>query len=373
MPFLKYKYCVANKVHEVKTFRIPKNENAPEHLVMDNKPTVYILQNQTLEDLLKLCSLPVIDPMVIATIFVKFWPETFELNEAWSSFGLPLYQQEEEKKVTHLEDLFEVKLRESDNIEGLPGVSPSIEEVLFLSCMQFRLCNYIGGEYKDYANELRTRMTNLGKNPPYKIQGFTSIHRYDGITEDENLQTIIAGVDMYLMKNVNSRYKLLRMGTISMRLKDMGAWSSLKSMYSYVGDDSRTQDIVFRWLFSASVGAELQGLIEPTQETDKLDSYYPYARAMNLIPSSYASVANNPNMHLIVHIIGTLRGNMRSGNARHVIGANEGSARKLGMWIATGLDCNNDAFMWYRNNNTHEDMERWEATRQDQTNKNIKL
>lgn len=282
MPFLKYKYCVANKVHEVKTFRIPKNENAPEHLVMDKKPTVYILQNQTLEDLLKLCSLTVIDPMVIATIFVKFWPETFELNEAWSSFGLPLYQQEEEKKVTHLEDLFEVKLRESDNIEGLPGVSPSIEEVLFLSCMQFRLCNYIGGEYKDYTNELRTRMTNLGKNPPYKIQGFTSIHRYDGITEDENLQTIIAGVDMYLMKNVNSRYKLLRMGTISMRLKDMGAWSSLKSMYSYVGDDSRTQDIVFRWLFSASVGAELQGLIEPTQETDKLDSYYPYARAITL-------------------------------------------------------------------------------------------
>lgn len=153
------------------------------------------------------------------------------------------------------------------------------------------------------------------------------------------------------------------MGTISMRLKDMGAWSSLRSMYSYVGDDARTQDTVFRWLFSAGVGAELQGLIEPTQETDKIDSYYPYARAMNLIPSSYASVANNPNLHLIVHIIGTLRGNSRSGNARHVPGAKEGSARKLGLWISMGLDMADDAYMWYRNAETLDSMSSWEESR----------
>lgn len=335
MPVINYKYCVEDKRPENKTFRVPKNENAPEHLKMTGKPVVYILKDHSLADLLRFCSLSVIDPLVISTIFVQFWPESFELDEGWSSFGLKLYKQAGEKRVATLSDLFEVRFRESDQIEGTAGGSPSLEEVLFLSCMQFRLCNYVGGEYKDYKNELRTRMTNLGKNPPFKIQGFTSIHRYEGITEDENLQTIIAGVDMYLMKNPNSQFKLLRMGTISMRLKDMGAWSSLKSMYSYVGDDSRTQDIVFRWLFSAGVGAELQGLIEPTQETDQLDSYYPYARAMSLISSSYASVANNPNMHLIVHIIGTIRGNMRSGNARHVTGANEGSARKLGMWIAT--------------------------------------
>ena len=71
---------------------------------------------------------------------------------------------------------------------------------------------------------------------------------------------------------------------------------------------------------------------------------------MNLIPSSYAAVSNNPNLHLIVHIIGTLRGNIRSGNARHVPGANEGSARKLGLWIAMGLDFSDDAYMWYRTN-----------------------
>lgn len=212
-------------------------------------------------------------------------------------------------------------------------------------------------------SELKTRMLSLGKSPPYKIQGFQNMHKYEGITEDENLQCIIAGVDMYLMKHQKSKYKLLRMGTIVMRLKDMGAWSALRSMYSYVGDDARTQDTIFRWLFSAGVGSELQGLIEPTQETDKLDSYYPYARAMNLIPSSYASVSNNPNLHLIVHIIGTLRGNMRSGNAKHVLGANEGSARKLGLWIAMGLDFSDDAHMRYRTDETNDQMEEWENTR----------
>ena len=134
---------------------------------------------------------------------------------------------------------------------------------------------------------------------------------------------------MFLMKHKKSVYKLLRVGTISLKLKDMGAWSALKSMYSYVGDDSRKTDTVFRWLFSSNIGKELRGLTEPGQETDLLDSYYPYARAMNLIPSSFAAVSHNPNLHLMVHIIGTLKGHNRSANARYVPGANEGSAKNF--------------------------------------------
>ena len=229
--------------------------------------------------------------------------------------------------------------------------------------MQFRLCNYVGGEYVDYVNELKTRMTNLGKSPPYKVAGLQNLHKYEGVTDDENLQTVIAGLDMYLMKFPKSTWKILRMGTMVMRLKDMGAWSAIKSMYSYVGDDARTEDTIFRWLFSAGIGKELQNLIEATQETDKIDSYYPYARSMNLIPSSYASVANNPNLHLIVHVIGTLKGNARSGNARHVTGAKEGSALRLALWITMGLDYAEDHFMWYQTTDTRPMMKDWENKR----------
>ena len=361
---LNYTYCRESKPDEAKGFNIPKNENAPQHLRMTTKPPVYVADQAELKDLLLQCAVPVIDPLVLATLFIRFWPEEFDPEADWTSFGQVINRTNPDgSRAVSLGDLFVIKLSPKPKVEGVPVDPPTLMEVFFLTCMKFRLANYVGGEYAEYVNELKTRMTNLGKSPPFKIGGLQNLYRYDGVTDDENLQTIIAGLDMYLMKFPKSSYKLLRMGTIVMRLKDMGAWSALKSMYSYVGDDAMKEDTIFRWLFSAGIGEELQNLIEDTQETDQADSYYPYARAMNLIPASFAAVSNNPNLHLIVHIVGTLKGNMRSGNARHVGGAKEGAALKIALWITMGLDYASDHYMWFRNKDTYPLMKQWEENR----------
>ena len=87
---------------------------------------------------------------------------------------------------------------------------------------------------------------------------------------------------------------------------------------------------------------------------------------MNLIPSSFAAVSHNPNLHLVVHIIGTLKGHNRSANARYVPGANEGSAKNLALWITLGLDQTDDAYMWYQTDTTRPQMKDWEDKRQEE-------
>jgi len=363
MPKFDFTYCRQDKDDVQKTFNIPKNENAPEHLDMKEKPIVYVIDKIKLEELLTLCAVPIIDPLVLSTMFIRFWPEVQKPDAEWDSFGIKITRRIQDRLEVTLGDLFQVKYVAPPTATGTPGTPPTLEEVFFLTCMQFRLCDYVGAEYGEYVNNLKTRMTNLGKSPPYKVDGLQNLRKYEGVTDNENLQTIIAGLDMYLMKFPKSTWKILRMGTIVMRLKDMGAWSAIKSMYSYVGDDAHVEDSIFRWLFSAGIGAELMNLIEGQKETDQLDSYYPYARSMNLIQASYASVSNNPNLHLVVHIIGTLKGNSRSGNARHVSGAKEGSALRLALWITMGLDYAEDHYMWYRSAETYPLMKEWEDKR----------
>lgn len=248
---------------------------------------------------MKLRSVNKINPLVLSTLFIEHFKEEICLENSWTSFGHRISREDGKHKVV-LEDLFEVHKDQVIKVKGAAGQIPNLNEVFFLTCMQFRLYNYTGLEYNDYIKELRTRMKNLGKNQPFNVNGLNNLLKYEGVTEDENLHRIIAGLDMFLMQANNSKFKLLRMGTVCMRLKDMGAWSAIRSMYSYAGDDARKHDAIFRWFFSEGVREELQNLIEETQETDKENSYYPYARSMNLIRSTFASVANNPNLHLIV-------------------------------------------------------------------------
>lgn len=109
MADLKYYYCVENKAPVDKIFKIPKNENAPEHLKMEDKPIVYIMKDAKLPDLLKYCAVPVIDPLVLSTIFIQFWPEEATSKELWTSFGLRIGREGNEEYQTSLRDLFDVR------------------------------------------------------------------------------------------------------------------------------------------------------------------------------------------------------------------------------------------------------------------------
>lgn len=205
MTTLQYLYCRENKNDEAKVFKLPKNENAARHLQMDKKPTVYVIPDQPLDELLQLCAVPVIDPLVLATIFIRHFPETFSCEDPWTSFNQPISRRVNDKNEVGLEDLFQVENTDNFKPEGTPGMYPTLHEVLFLTCMQFRLGNYVSGEYREYLSELKTKMTALGKNPPFKVNRLTNLVRYEEINKNENLQRVIAGVDMYLMRNSTSQ------------------------------------------------------------------------------------------------------------------------------------------------------------------------
>ena len=222
MPALDYIHCVENQPTEDRTISVPGNENAPEHLHLQHKPLVNVIKDISKEDLLKLCAVPVIEPLVLATLFIQFWKEVYVTAEEWISFGLLLSRREGDKYLTSLKDLFEVREIDYVKAEGTNETPPTLDEVLYFASMQFRLSSYVGSEYKEYLTEMKNKMLTLGKSPPYKIQSLHRMSRYEGITENENLQTVIAGVDMFLMKHKNSVYKLLRVGTISLRLKVCG-------------------------------------------------------------------------------------------------------------------------------------------------------
>ena len=109
MPKFNYIYCQENKDDLHKSFNIPQNENAPEHLKMTAKPVVYAIEKLSLKELLTLCAVPIIDPIILATIFIRFWPESHVMDEKWESFGIQITRSVQNRFEVTLQDLFRVK------------------------------------------------------------------------------------------------------------------------------------------------------------------------------------------------------------------------------------------------------------------------
>lgn len=106
-----------------------------------------------------------------------------------------------------------------------------------------------------------------------------------------------------------------RLGTIVSRYKDCTVLISYASLCNTL--DIEAEDLAV-WLWTKTTSKNYINLMKNEEEINEQYSYMPYFMEMSLAQRSPYSAATNPDLHFLLHGVGTFLGLIRSRNAKIV-------------------------------------------------------
>lgn len=134
------------------------------------------------------------------------------------------------------------------------------------------------------------------------------------LSDNNEFEMLASALDMFLNKFPNHKFARARIGTIVFRYSGCSAFADLSFLAKTIGAE-QTYSVVW-WFFSDSLDKEVtRMLLTSEEETGARNSYFPYMMGFKLCDSCPYSASNNPSVHLITHIVGSLFAIPRSINA----------------------------------------------------------
>lgn len=132
--------------------------------------------------------------------------------------------------------------------------------------------------------------------------------------DDSEFVKMVAILDMYFVRFPSHPLSGARIGTEESRYK---ACTALKSLLDFSDQIGQSVSSISKWIWTDYLAKEFKTITKPSEEAiDSPYSYTPYLFEMRLVQRSAFSSANNPNMHMFIHAIGSALGVERSINAK---------------------------------------------------------
>lgn len=162
------------------------------------------------------------------------------------------------------------------------------------------------------------KINQVARNEPFNLS--------DDITQSDltlfkswydvaEFRVMVAALDMFWNKFLDSRFSKLRVCTLNSRYKDCSSLSEVRHLCKI---SAKPLPEISTYIFSARVRDEIEKLGESKEEPGKEDSYFPYMRDMPISKKSPYSSTENVNLHNWISMFCTLLGSERSYNARIV-------------------------------------------------------
>lgn len=233
------------------------------------------------------------------------------LEEDWVSFGrvipkgriTPLNLIDVEKKITdRIITLASPVIIEESNDAGL---------LLHLAAM-YRIARSNIKQEKALADKIDPVLKTMVTSTYTARLGRTRSHA-SSLTAFPELDILFAALDMFLYRFPRGEYSRTRYGTLILRHLGFSAFNDISCMRKLLSVDSDLK--AFEWFFTTEASNELYQITKKREELDNEHSYVHYGLALGLTEKSPFAAASNPNIHFIVHALGSLLHNIRSLNA----------------------------------------------------------
>lgn len=234
------------------------------------------------------------------------------LKEEWKSYGVVIGKKDD--LITPL-DLFDHDVEQQD--KDYTSTSRKFNQaekrdVGVLALGLYRLAAAPNeGQYRDkiwtaIINQVLTLSDTI--HAPAKLLNF----------DVAGYSALVSAYDMFFSKFPDHEYQYSRVGSITSRDQNCAALTGLTFLSKTMGVDIET---VAQWIFNHKAGSELFKMLEKDDpEIERSDSYFPYQHGFRLVKKSAYSASANPNLHMWIHMVGTLLGEARSRNARVLSG-----------------------------------------------------
>lgn len=167
----------------------------------------------------------------------------------------------------------------------------------------------------DESQYIQTLMANLAKRIAANGGPKITVPKKAEFADSGAFCALVACLDMMLVKDKTSDWKEVRVGSLVMRHKDCTLLGELAFFSKTVGVD--LEDIG-GWMYALPVIKEYGLIATSPDELGKMDSYAPYQHGLKLVEKGYYSTTTARNLHLFIHLVGTLLGAERSPRARMI-------------------------------------------------------
>lgn len=247
----------------------------------------------------------------IAKLFDEY-PET--CNEEWKSFGRVIAAKGAPVRV---KDIISIDYSGANNLSANITADPNEYKGLAIAiCCLYRYSSitdvsYLSRMADNFRAKLKAhRMVNLPvvlsgvDNGPVKIWN-----------SDPKCRMLMAAIDMFLNKYSSNPLSECRLGTIVSRFKDHTVLTAYENLCKELNIEPCELAL---WLFTTETSKSYRALMKPGEELGEENSYAPYFMELGLARKSPYSAATNPDLHFMIHCIGSFVGITRSKNAKIV-------------------------------------------------------
>uniref|UniRef100_A0A8D8AWN7 Nucleoprotein n=1 Tax=Culex pipiens TaxID=7175 RepID=A0A8D8AWN7_CULPI len=231
------------------------------------------------------------------------------LDTDWESFGSLIGKARESISPLNLVSVVD----RPTEVPMLTGNATEKDDnwMLILLAALYRLSPVLNEGYrKSLFRTLGSKLREAGLANTRLLETFYGATR--GVWNDSEFVKLVAILDMYFVRFPDHQLSGARIGTGESRYKECTALKSLLDFSEQIGKSIAD---IGEWLWISVLHDEFKVITKPGQELDNPFSYTPYLKDLRLVGRSAYSAANNPNMHLFIHAIGSALGVQRSKNA----------------------------------------------------------
>lgn len=250
---------------------------------------------------------------IIAFLYHIINAEKGKLRTAWTSFSRVIGATD---AVIGLENIVDVDEQDMnipyiDNLEPM-GDDEILTHLVFF-CAVYRIHLIDRDDYKDRLVKVLT--TIIKSNAIHGIDVRTALTYHGNLTNMVEYSILMATVDMFMREFPKHPHACVRFGTMVARYRDCSALLSLSYLLKTFSIDSLD---FAEWIWNTQTAEEYMRILEPDQEMDDPRSYSMYFMELGLSDKSPYSATVNPNLHFLIHSIGSASNYARSLNARFV-------------------------------------------------------
>ncbi|AAX47596.1 nucleocapsid protein [Tupaia virus] len=240
---------------------------------------------------------------------------TEDNSDDWTSFGVQILSRTERGRPLCMVN---IQLDDKDKTfdSQVKDSTATVEDDLWMTTYLLAIYRIGRATNKNYQTQLIDELNKLlATFPGDYVPMVQALQAFDSWPNDPNYCKLVACVDMFFSRFKKSKWAILRFGTISSRYRDCAALTALNHFSRLLGVDLVD---ALEWSFVGRVSDEIEQMLKPDQELDKVDSYTPYMIDLGISKASPYSTVRNPAWHLFCHTVGSLMMSRRSINARHL-------------------------------------------------------
>lgn len=232
------------------------------------------------------------------------------LDADWESFGILIGRAQES-----IGPLSLVSVVDCDTeVPMLAGSASEKDDnwMLIMLTAFYRLNHMLHAEYrKSLFQQLRSKLKQAGLS---NFSFLEKVNYNSCLRSHSEFEKMMAVLDLYFVRFPQHPFSGARFGTGESRYKEC---TVLKSLLDLSEQIKMSLADISNWVWTRELKLDFRSIFKPDQEIYHPFSYAPYAKDL-LRQKPVYSTANNSNLHLFIHAVGSALGFKRSINAKFV-------------------------------------------------------